>query len=303
VCYSGYLYAFFALKNSQRSFYMPIGLVIHGGAGLLESADHEAVKASCQQAVAAGAQKLRAGGSAIDAVEAATRVLEDDPLFNAGYGSVLTREGVAEMDALLMEGKRNFIGSVAGIRRIKNPISLARLVMERTPHHILIGEGAEALAQREGMPLVDPSTMIAPHQKLATNGDTVGAVALDMQGNVAVAVSTGGMSGKMPGRVGDSPIPGSGGYAENGLGGVSATGVGETIMRAMLSFRTAAFMKDLDAASAVRAVMPVFARFDGDGGLIALDMAGRVGVAHNTPFLPAAWLDGEAIIASVRHHQ
>jgi L-asparaginase / beta-aspartyl-peptidase len=294
---------------------MPIGLIVHGGAGLLATDDHEAVMAGCKAAVEAGLALLRAGRSAVDAVEASVRVLEDNPLFNAGYGSVLNSDGIVEMDALIMEGGRNLIGGVAGVRRVRNPVSLARCVMEKTPHHLIVGEGAERVAIANAIPLVDPQSMISPgsmaewREYIASRDaklkghDTVGAVALDLQGGLAVAVSTGGLTDKMPGRVGDSPMAGAGGYASNGAGAACATGVGETIIRSMLTFRAVqAIENGANAQSAADGVMPVFARYDGDGGLITIDALGRVGVAHNTPFLPVGWwseLEGGPVRAQV----
>ncbi|MCC6972517.1 MAG: isoaspartyl peptidase/L-asparaginase [Anaerolineae bacterium] len=278
---------------------MPLSLIVHGGAGTHRPADHLSVMETCRDAVAAGRAYLQQGGSALDAVEAAVRILEDSPLFNAGYGSVINADGMCEMDAMIMEGERGMIGAVGGVKRLRNPITAARLVMERTPHHFLIAEGAERFAEREGLIVVSPESMIAPH-RLSESGDTVGAVALDGAGHVAVAVSTGGLHHKMPGRIGDSPIPGAGGYAEDFLGAACATGVGETIMRSMLTFRAVQMMSAQISAQAVAdAVMPIYARFEGDGGLIVVDKQGRVGFAHNTPLMPVAWIDGDEIKAQM----
>ncbi|PJF36468.1 MAG: hypothetical protein CUN49_05225 [Candidatus Thermofonsia Clade 1 bacterium] len=279
---------------------MTLQLVVHGGAGLMATRNHEAVMARCREAVAAGLARLREGDSALNAVELATRVLEDDPLFNAGYGSTLNRDGQVQMDALIMDG--NFrIGAVAAVSRVKNPISLARRVMEATPHHLLVAEGAERFAAEQGIPLVPPETLIAPPGAESADGDTVGAVALDALGNVAVAVSTGGVRGKLAGRVGDSPLPGAGGWADNALGAACATGLGEGIIRALLTFRAVTLLEERAPQAAAQAALAILEqKFKGEGGLILLDRRGAVGVAHNTPFMPVAWLQGDQIVAQVR---
>ena len=280
---------------------MSIQLIVHGGAGLVAGDHHAAVIAGCRAAVAAGLASLREGDSALNAVEIATRVLEDDPLFNAGYGSVLNRDGQVEMDALIMDGRTFQIGAVAAISRVKNPISLARRVMEATPHHLLVAAGAERFAAAQGIPLVPPETMIAPQRAKQTDGDTVGAVALDAAGNVAVAVSTGGVRGKLAGRVGDSPLPGAGAWADNALGAACATGLGEGIIRALLTFRAVTLLEQHVPQAAAEAALAIFGqKFKGEGGLILLNREGQVGIAHNTPFMPVAWLQGDEIVAQVR---
>jgi beta-aspartyl-peptidase (threonine type) len=281
-------------------------LIVHGGAGFGDWHDHTAIVEGCREAVRVGRVVLSNNPhSALDAVETAVRALEDNPIFNAGYGSVLNRNGEVEMDALIMNGAGHRIGAVAGISRVRNPISLARLVMERTRHHLLIGAGAEAFAAEHEMNLVTSETMIAPHRRNeAREGghDTVGAVALDQMGNLAVAVSTGGLRGKIPGRVGDSPIPGAGGYAENGLGAACATGVGEGIIRSLLSFRAVEMLRAVSTpqAAAEQAIALFGERYEGDGGLIMLDAQGRIGIAHNSPFMPVAWMgEGDLIHAQM----
>ncbi|MFN7209713.1 MAG: isoaspartyl peptidase/L-asparaginase family protein [Aggregatilineales bacterium] len=281
---------------------MTIQVLVHGGAGSLASGRQEAVLAACRAAVEAGVARLRAGGSALDAVESAVQSLEDDPLFNAGYGSALNRDGQVQMDALIMDGRTFNIGAVAAISRVKNPIRLARRVMEATPHHLLVAEGAERFAAEQGIALVPPESLIAPRPPDSeSGGDTVGAVALDGEGNLAVAVSTGGVRSKLAGRVGDSPIAGAGGWAENGLGAACATGVGEGIMRALLTFRAVNLLAEHSPQAAAEAALALFGqKFKGEGGLIVLDGAGRVGIAHNTPFMPAAWLQDGVIVAQAR---
>ncbi|GAB4547706.1 MAG: isoaspartyl peptidase/L-asparaginase family protein [Anaerolineae bacterium] len=293
---------------------MPIGLIVHGGAGMLHTDDHAGVLTVCRAAVAAGATLLRSGGSALDAVEAAVCVLEDDEHFNAGFGSVLNRDGYVEMDALVMDGQTFKIGAVAAVSRLKNPIKAARRVMDATPHHLLAGPGAEAFAQAQGLDVVSPDAMIAPRRLKDYQdrtgqpaSDTVGAVALDLSGNAAVAVSTGGIRGKMPGRVGDSPIPGAGGYADNMLGAACATGVGEGIMRSLLTFRVVEAMAHHTAQEASDVTIALFEqKFGGDGGVIAIDRYGHYGIAHNSPFMPVAWLvmhGDEMIIQAQAQHE
>lgn len=281
---------------------MPIGLIVHGGAGEWKEPDHAAALTGCQNAVEAGLALLLQGQSALDAVEAAVLSLETNPIFNAGYGAVLNRDGHVEMDALMMDGDDGRIGAIAAVQRIEHPVALARYVMERTSHHFLAGAGAELFAAEQGMALVDPAHMIAPHQ-LDGKSDTVGAVALDENGNLAVAVSTGGVRGKLPGRVGDTPIAGAGGYADNMFGAACATGVGEGIMRSLLTFRAVEALATFRTAqSAADAVMPVFERYRGDGGLIVIDRRGQVGIAHNSRYMPTSWVDGDRISVSMAHH-
>jgi len=284
---------------------MPIGLVVHGGAGDVPEGEYDARLAAVRAAVEAGLVPLRQGGTAMDAVELAVRAMEDNPLLNAGYGGALNRDGVVELDALIMDGQSYKIGAVAGVQRVRNPVSLARLVMERTPHHLVIGTGAERFAAEQGIPLVEPESLITERrrqkQKSEIGGDTVGAVALDSHGHVAVAVSTGGIDGKMPGRVGDSPIAGAGGYAENGLGAACATGVGEGMMRSLLTFRAVQLIGNgLAAQAAAEEALDIFtSRFAGEGGLIMIDEQGRIGIAHNTRHMPVAYTMDDHILAQL----
>lgn len=280
---------------------MSIQLIVHGGAGTVSAPRHAAVMAGCRAAVEAGLARLREGDSALNVVELAVKVLEDDPHFNAGYGSVLNRDGQVEMDALIMDGRTFQIGAVAAVSRVKNPISLARYVMERTPHHLLVAAGAERFAAEQGIPLVPPESMIAPQRAEQAKGDTVGAVALDTMGNVAVAVSTGGVRGKLAGRVGDSPLAGAGAWADNALGAACATGLGEGIIRALLAFRAVTLLEQRAPQAAAEEALAIFGqKFNGEGGLILLNRAGEIGVAHNTPHMPVAWLQGDEIVAQVQ---
>ena len=318
---------------------MGLALIVHGGAGAMSRDRFDAAREGCRQAVAAGWTVLRRGGRALDAVQAAIQALEDNPGFNAGTGGVLTTEGRAQLDAGIMDGGALAVGAVAGVEHIKNPIVLARAVLE-SPHVLLMGAGAEQFAVETGMPLCDPSELITPsqyerwqrgyrsgdavnvgpvvsftptaagiasstsvagasgggngrngngaskangsqraHRAHARSGadaepihsdadkhGTVGAVAVDAEGNVAAGASTGGIAAKHPGRIGDTPLVGCGFYAENGLGGVSSTGHGED------------FIRLLDE------------RVHGDGGLILLDGRGRVGYARNTPTMAHAFI-------------
>ena len=286
---------------------MPIGLVVHGGAGDVETHERAARLEAVRAAAQAAWTPLQQGCSALDAVELAVRSMESNPLLNAGYGGALNRDGLVELDAMIMDGQTSHIGSVAAVHRIEHPVALARHIMEHTPHHLLVGEGAERFAADQGFALVDPAVLIAPRRRQSSgaapneSGDTVGAVAVDSQGNVAVAVSTGGIDGKLPGRVGDSPIAGAGGYADNELGAASATGVGEGIMRSLLTFRAVQALHNADdAQAATQQALDIFTRrFDGLGGLILIDRHGGIGIAHNTPFMPVAYVVGDQIVAQI----
>jgi len=225
-------------------------LVIHGGAGVLERNrvtpdDDRIVRASLEQALAAGAAILEDGGSALDAVEAAVRTLEDDPHFNAGRGSVFTYQGTIELDACIMEGRDRAAGAITGATATRNPISLARAVMERSPHVMLSREGADEFSRQEDLDQAPPEYFQIPERRrqleemrlrddyfdIDVKYGTVGAVAVDCEGHVAAATSTGGLTGKRWGRIGDSPIPGAGTYADDRSGAVSATGAGEFFLR------------------------------------------------------------------------
>ena len=269
-------------------------LVIHGGAGRIPDAEIPGRAKDLARSLAAGWDVLARGGSALDAVVAAVRVMEDSPLFNAGYGATLTRAGTVEMDAGLMDGASLNVGAVAAVRRVANPLLLARHVLEHSPHILLVGEGAEAFAQAQGLPLVDPDALIAPGRQealrrwlaehaQADGGDTVGAVALDISGHLAAATSTGGILGKMPGRVGDSPLVGCGFYADDALGACSTTGVGESIARALLAYRAVHGLRvDPPQAAAEAALAYMAERIGGRAGLILLSRTGEVAAVWNT---------------------
>jgi beta-aspartyl-peptidase (threonine type) len=279
-------------------------LAIHGGAGVLERGDltaekEAAYRASLNAALTAGAAILRTGGSSLDAVEAAVRVLEDDPLFNAGKGSVFTAEGRNELDAAIMDGSTRRAGAVTGVTRTKNPVSLARAVMEKSSHVMLSGAGADAFSLEQGLQQVDPGyfrteerwqQFLQWRDKRGALLDrthiygTVGAVALDQAGHLAAATSTGGLVGKRWGRVGDSPIIGAGTYAEDKVCAVSATGSGEFFIRASAArqLRDRLAWHRESVQSAASNTIKDIGGLGGDGGLIAMDARGRVAFAMNS---------------------
>jgi L-asparaginase / beta-aspartyl-peptidase len=279
---------------------VPIGIIVHGGAGRFLDSEYPLAEAACRDAATKARDVLLAGGSALDAVEAATLVLEAAPVLNAGYGATVNSDGEVELDALIQDGETQSFGAVTGVRRIEHPITLARWILERTPHHFIAGVGAERFAEAQGMPLIENSALLTERQIKGEHADTVGAVAVDAQGRVAVAVSTGGVRGKMPGRVGDSPVVGSGTYADSHLGGACATGVGEGIMRSLLSFRAVDLMTAFNVQSAADVAIRLFSeRYQGDGGIILLDKDGNVGISHNTEHMPVAWLAGDTIQSQI----
>jgi beta-aspartyl-peptidase (threonine type) len=279
-------------------------IAIHGGAGTLSgsetSAEHEkAYLAGLSAALDAGYAVLERAGSSLDAAIAAVCVLEDDPLFNAGCGAVLTRDGAAELDASVMEGRGLNAGAVTGLRHVKNPIALARLVMERSPHVMLVGEGAEEFARHQAVEMVSNEYFRTPvrqqqlHRLLGGTAEkendliafgTVGAVALDGEGNLAAATSTGGMTGKRWGRVGDSPIIGAGTYANNASCAVSATGHGEYFIRAAVAHDICAQVEylKLPLGQAVGNVLGKMKALGGNGGVIAIDARGNVVLDFNS---------------------
>ncbi len=292
------------------------GLAIHGGAGTMErsrmSAEAEAqYRAELQKALDAGYAVLARGGSALDAVVAAIRPMEDSPLFNAGKGAVLNAEGICELDASIMDGRTLGAGAIAGVRRVKNPITLARAVMEQSPHVMFAGEGAEKFAEQIGgielvpneyfrterrqeeLRKVQAEEKAAGKQGWLDDRDgvdrehkwgTVGCVALDQQGNLAAGTSTGGRTNKKFGRVGDAPIIGAGTYASNATCAVSATGHGEYFIRIGVARDIAAQMEYQGATvgQAADATLAKVAKLGGDGGVICLDRAGNVAMPFNT---------------------
>jgi beta-aspartyl-peptidase (threonine type) len=268
-----------------------IAIIVHGGAGKWPAEKHVEAKAGCEAARDAAYHMLAEGGSALDAVEHAVCLLEDHPLFNSGTGSHPNMAGEVEMDALIVDGATRDFGAVAGIQNVRHPISVARKVMDSTPHRFLVADGATQFAQANGFAFYPTERLIVPGG--ANPGqDTVGAVALDSQGRIAAATSTGGTRNKMPGRVGDSPLIGCGGYADS-VCGVSATGVGEALMRVMMARSVAdALVRLGDTQSAAEAGIALLDVIHGQGGLVCLDAQGRLGYAHNAPHMAGAAIDG-----------
>ncbi|MFN3946037.1 MAG: isoaspartyl peptidase/L-asparaginase family protein [Allosphingosinicella sp.] len=269
-------------------------LIVHGGAKEMEPAEEEANRAGVLQALAAGREILERGGSALDAVEASIRVLEDLPAFNAGRGSMVNEQGDIEMCAGLMDGRDLSAGAVGAIRRVRNPIGVARRLMEEK-EVLLVGDGALKFARDNGLPLAGEEELRAAAEKqslLEGAHDTVGAVALDQGGNMAAGTSTGGISGQKVGRIGDSPLPGGGLYADNHVGAVSFSGDGETIARLALASRVMASLDDgVDMEQAIAkavAKLPGTGGAGADGGGIGIRKDGQVGWAHNSPHFVVA---------------
>ena len=275
---------------------MKPAIAIHGGAGVLRAdKPGEQHRAVLRQALEAAYEQK----TALDAVMAAVVMLEDSPLFNAGRGSSFNSDGEIEMDASVMDGATLRAGAVAAVQRIRNPIRAARAVMEKTRHVLLAGQGAEQFARRQGLKLEKPSYFHTAHRLAALRSNlknyhgTVGAVALDKQGNLAAATSTGGYTGKMPGRVGDSPLIGAGTYADNRACAVSGTGLGEAFIRAAVGHDVCARMLYTKAsvAAAARAALRNVAALGGDGGLIAVDRRGNVAMPFNSEGMFRACID------------
>jgi beta-aspartyl-peptidase (threonine type) len=294
---------------------MKPSLIVHGGAWDIPDDAIDACQSGCRRALAAGWSILAAGGSALDAVEAAVVVLEDDPVFDAGFGSHLNLDGLVECDAIVMNAASLRAGAAAGLQRIKNPIRLARKILEHSNHMMLVAQGAERFATQHGLALCDPKELIsdaereawsrckqdkhaAEHHRGHEQG-TVGAVALDAKGHLFAATSTGGTCCKLPGRVGDSPLIGCGCYADAEVGGVSCTGYGEAIMKVVLAKTTVDLLRrpatcvdspagascDLSSATiAAREAIHLLAkRTRSTGGLILLERHGTPALAFNTP--------------------
>lgn len=280
-------------------------LVIHGGAGSMEREslppEHEAAaRAGLEKSLDAGSAVLAKGGTAMDAVAAAIMVLEDDPTFNAGRGAVFTYKGVNELDAAIMDGKTRGAGAVTGARYTKNPILLARAVMENSPHVMLSREGSDEFSREQGLEQVDPDYFATAERwrqleelkakklgwyDIDLKYGTVGAVAVDSQGNVAAGTSTGGLTGKRWGRIGDSPIIGAGNYADNRACGISATGAGEFFVRLGVAHEICARMRMLgeDAKTAADAVIAELGELGGTGGVIVTAPDGTASWSFNTP--------------------
>ncbi len=281
-------------------------IVVHGGAGTpprdMSDERRQGYEQALLGAVAAGEEHLAAGGTAVDAVELMVVLLEDDERFNAGKGAVFTHDAVHELDAAVMDGSDRSCGAVAGVKTVRNPIRLARLVMDRSPHVFLIGEGAEQFATEMEVERVENSWFDTEGRRksleraLASEKEekhgTVGAVALDTHGNLAAATSTGGLTNKRFGRVGDVPVIGAGTYADNACCGISGTGKGEQFIRHTVA-RSIAARVQFEGLSIDEAARRVFAEHldDGDGGVIMIDRAGRIGMHYNTGGMYRAWAD------------
>ncbi len=297
-------------------------LAVHGGAGVvtrdrLSSSLESRFHAGLERALRAGHAVLAAGGPALDAVVAAVKVMEDSPIFNAGRGACYNADGRHELDASVMDGATLRAGGVACVGRIRNPVDAARAVMERSPHVLLAGAGAERFARAHGVAMAPRSWFGTRRRRAALErerkgrplGDdevhgTVGAVALDAAGHLAAATSTGGITGKLPGRVGDSPIVGAGTYADDAACAVSGTGFGEYYMRACLAYDVAARMRyrreSLERAAG--AALERMASLGGAGGLVAIDRKGRVVAPFNTEGMYRGWITraGRATVAIYR---
>lgn len=322
--------AFLAPKHVQSK----IRFVIHGGAGTILKSEMSAerereYRAKLTEALMTGYNILKKGGAGLDAVEATIRMMEDSPLFNAGKGAVFTNAGTNELDASIMDGKTLKAGAVASLKHIKNPISLARLVMEKSKHVMMVGEGAETFARQQGIELVPQSYFYTEsrwkalqrekaleEEKNKTPKDkkqerqhaglvdhaygTVGAVALDGDGNIAAGTSTGGMTNKKWGRVGDSPIIGAGTYANNQTCGVSATGDGEYFIRLSVAHDLSTLLeyKGLALKEAADAVIEKVGKLGGGGGLIAIDKVGNIAMSFNTSGMYRGYVgtDGQPVI-------
>ena len=307
-----------------------IAFVIHGGAGVIRRGDlspekEKAYRDKLAEVAQAGYKVLQNGGTSLDAVETAINLMEDSPLFNSGKGAVFNADGKNELDASIMDGKTLMAGAVAGVRHIKNPISLARLVMEKSPHVMMAGDGAEKFAVEQGVKLVDEKYFfvqerwdafqrVDKEEKAKANAakqgkkvsglnyrwqpynkfGTVGAVALDKDGNLAAGTSTGGMTYKKYGRIGDAPIIGAGTYANNDTCAVSATGYGEYFIRLGVARDISALMeyKNLSVQQAADLVIKTkLQKLGGDGGIIALDKNGNIAISFNSEGMYRAYID------------
>jgi beta-aspartyl-peptidase (threonine type) len=317
---------------------MKPALIVHGGAWDIPDAAVPTCKSGCQRALTAGWRILEAGGSALDAVEAAVVILEDDPVFDAGYGSHLNFDGRVECDAIVMDGSTLRAGAVATLQHVRNPVRLARKILENCPHMMLVAEGAERFAHEQGIKLCANEELVTDAEREAWSKckmdkhasafhrgheqGTVGAVALDRNGQLFAATSTGGTCCKLPGRVGDSPLIGCGCYADQESGGVSCTGYGEAIMKivmaktatdllrhspegnktvAALSSQPTALpqTKTASAMAAARASVDILAsRTRATGGLILLDRDGNPGWAFNTPRMSYGYVQSDGSIVT-----
>lgn len=313
----------------------PIRLVIHGGAGTITKdtitpEQEKEYKEKLTEALNAGYAVLNSGGTSIEAVQKSINVMEDSPLFNAGKGAVFTHDGRNELDASIMDGKTRKAGAVAGVTTVKNPINAAIAVMEKSPHVMMVSNGADLFAKEQGLTIVDPSYFRTEHrwqqlqkaiekEQVVLDHDgktaalfvdpmmydykygTVGAVALDQHGNLAAGTSTGGMTNKRYGRVGDSPIIGAGNYADNETVAVSATGSGEMFIRTLTAFNIAAQVKykNLPLEEAAQNALDEVKAIDGSGGVIVLDKTGNYTMSFNSEGMYRGTIgnDGKPVVA------
>lgn len=319
---------FAEIKQLQSPQNPRLGFIIHGGAGVIKRGSltpekEKEYRAKLEEALLAGYKALQSGKSSLDAVEIAIRMLEDSPLFNAGKGAVFTADGKNELDSSIMDGKTLKAGAVAGLHRVKNPITLARAVMEKSPHVMMVGDGAEKFAKEQKIELVDEKYFwtqerwdglqkILKEEKEKADGKpvsanpaselpynkfgTVGAVALDKDGNLAAGTSTGGMTNKKYGRVGDAPIIGAGTYANNNTCGVSGTGWGEFFIRLGVARDISALMEysGLPVQQAADIVIQQkLQKLGGDGGVIVMDKFGNMAISFNSEGMYRAYINGE----------
>ncbi|HEX6547390.1 MAG TPA: isoaspartyl peptidase/L-asparaginase [Candidatus Dormibacteraeota bacterium] len=268
---------------------MPVALAVHGGAGSPPEREYAERQAAVEGALAAGWERIEEG--ALAAVMAAVRFMEDEPVLNAAVGAVLNREGEVELDAAVMDGSTLRAGAVGAVREARHPVDLARAVMEDGRHVLLVGSGADRFAHQAGVETCLHSVFVTDRQRRNWNerfgADTVGAVAVDAEGRTAVAASTGGVTGKLPGRVGDTPMIGAGFYADDAAGAACGTGQGEGFMRTLLCYRAVAEMlPGLSAQTAAEAAVSYLSdRVKGLGGIILVTPAGEVAAAWNTDFM------------------
>ena len=287
---------------------MEPAIIVHGGAGDIPAELHKAHLQGVRRAVEAGWELLESGGSAMDAVETAVTIMEDDEAFDAGRGSFLNADGQVELDAGFMDGAELQVGAVASVQFIRNPIRLARTVMEKSQHVLLVGQGAQRFAHKMGFASCDLTDLAVPREferwqktlfgKAPVAGrvpaplsDTVGCVALDQAGHLAAGTSTGGTPNKMPGRVGDVPMVGCGFYADDQIGGASSTGWGESIAKVLLARLVLHHLRQLGDpwAAAQAAIQELSDKVNGQGGIILLSPEGKPGWHYNTPHMSRAY--------------
>lgn len=297
-----YLFIGFSFLSPGQDSYKINGfyaIVIHGGAGGYRLSPEEEIsyRKILIEALDSGFAILKNGGSSVSAVESAIKVMESSPLFNAGLGSVLNEDGIVEMDASIMEGRELKAGAVAGVKSILHPISIARSVMEKTPHVLLAGDGAERFAFSCGFQPVPMDSLITPKalqewkSRKESRKGTVGAVAIDRNGNISAGTSTGGLMMKMPGRIGDSPIIGAGTYANNRTCGISCTGWGEFFIKQSAAFQISMLieLKNYSLEQAIKEVLKKIKQMGATGGIIGIDKFGNIYMDFTTDGMPRAF--------------